>query len=206
MRRLPTTVTRPDRTRWDDPHEIVDVLGVLTGTVCSVLDLGCGSGRLTLPLAQRGYTVTGLDSSAAMLLLLAARLAEVDGETAARVRSVLADMVSFTLGERFGAVVLGAGSACLLGRAERSALYGRIHDHLTPDGVFLVPVAGGQGAAGVPGEPSPPCSEQVRGELVRHGFEVLSVLPPRQGQGGQGVAGLLTCRVKAHRRSQASCL
>lgn len=33
----------------------------------SVLDFGCGDGRLTLPLARAGYQVTGVDASPAML-------------------------------------------------------------------------------------------------------------------------------------------
>lgn len=32
-----------------------------------ILDFGCGQGRIAVPLAQRGYDVTGLDGSAALL-------------------------------------------------------------------------------------------------------------------------------------------
>ena len=32
-----------------------------------VLDLGCGAGRFIVPLAEAGYAVTGVDTSAAML-------------------------------------------------------------------------------------------------------------------------------------------
>jgi ubiquinone/menaquinone biosynthesis C-methylase UbiE len=37
---------------------------------CQVLDLGCGTGRITIPLAQRGCRVTGLDICAAMIAKL----------------------------------------------------------------------------------------------------------------------------------------
>ncbi|HLZ59709.1 MAG TPA: methyltransferase domain-containing protein [Ktedonosporobacter sp.] len=40
---------------------LLALLGVPTG--CSLLDLGCGPGRLSLPLTKRGYQVTGLDLS-----------------------------------------------------------------------------------------------------------------------------------------------
>lgn len=38
-----------------------------TGEVRSVLDLGCGTGNHVIPLAERGYQVTGVDRSAEML-------------------------------------------------------------------------------------------------------------------------------------------
>src|SRR5260370_36664651 len=45
-------------------------------TVCNgpVLELACGSGRLLLPLAEEGYEVTGVDTSANMLNLARQRL------------------------------------------------------------------------------------------------------------------------------------
>lgn len=42
----------------------------------SVLDVGCGSGALALPLARAGHDVTGLDFSAGMLDLLRRKAAE----------------------------------------------------------------------------------------------------------------------------------
>jgi SAM-dependent methyltransferase len=42
----------------------------------SVLDVGCGSGALALPLARAGHTVVGLDFSAGMLDLLRRHAAE----------------------------------------------------------------------------------------------------------------------------------
>jgi SAM-dependent methyltransferase len=53
----------------------------------SVLDVGCGSGALALPLARAGHPVTGLDFSAGMLDLLRRRAAE---EGLASVRTVQA--------------------------------------------------------------------------------------------------------------------
>ena len=39
-----------------------------------ILELGCGSGRLLVPLAQAGYDVSGIDNSAAMIELAHKRL------------------------------------------------------------------------------------------------------------------------------------
>ncbi|HKP16209.1 MAG TPA: class I SAM-dependent methyltransferase [Gemmatimonadaceae bacterium] len=45
------------------------------GAASRVLELGCGTGRLTLPLAQAGHEVTGIDLSPAMLARARAKLA-----------------------------------------------------------------------------------------------------------------------------------
>lgn len=47
----------------------------------TVIDFGCGDGRLTLPLARMGFTVTAVDSSPAMLGRLRARTENLDIET-----------------------------------------------------------------------------------------------------------------------------
>jgi SAM-dependent methyltransferase len=47
----------------------------------SVMELGCGTGRVALHLARRGYEVIGLDSDAELLAVLAARGEGLDLET-----------------------------------------------------------------------------------------------------------------------------
>jgi SAM-dependent methyltransferase len=63
-----------------------------------VLDLGCGTGNHAVPLAQRGYTVVGVDSSAAMLDRARAR-----GSAATFYES---DLRHADLGQKFDAVVM----------------------------------------------------------------------------------------------------
>jgi SAM-dependent methyltransferase len=50
---------------YDDDVDLYLNFALVTGD--PVLELGCGSGRLLLPLAEAGHRVTGLDSSAPML-------------------------------------------------------------------------------------------------------------------------------------------
>jgi SAM-dependent methyltransferase len=70
-----------------------------------VLELGCGTGRLLLPLAQAGVAVTGIDASAAMLARARQRV-EAAALPADRVRLVEADMTRFELPTRDYALVL----------------------------------------------------------------------------------------------------
>lgn len=54
-----------------------------------IVELGCGSGRVLLPIAADGFDVTGVDTSLPMLEELARRAADIDGGT---VTTVHADM------------------------------------------------------------------------------------------------------------------
>jgi SAM-dependent methyltransferase len=55
------------------------------GASSAVLEIGCGTGRLTLPLARAGHEVTGIDLSPAMLSRARAKLAAEPDEVRARV-------------------------------------------------------------------------------------------------------------------------
>lgn len=67
-----------------------------------VLELGVGTGRLAIPIAQQGVEVVGVDSSRAMLDQLLAKAAAVGAD----VEAMAADMVDPPLGDRGFAVVL----------------------------------------------------------------------------------------------------
>ncbi|MCL7378505.1 class I SAM-dependent methyltransferase [Streptomyces sp. 35G-GA-8] len=66
-----------------------------------VLDLCCGPGLFLLPLARRGYTVTGVDLSPSMLERARAACAEAGAD----VRLVRADMLDFVEPGSFDAVL-----------------------------------------------------------------------------------------------------
>jgi ubiquinone/menaquinone biosynthesis C-methylase UbiE len=71
-----------DQTRWLTPsvaEEVVDFIINLTGATfeTSFLEPGVGTGLNVLPLVKRGYSVTGIDSSEAMLAQFRQKLAEI---------------------------------------------------------------------------------------------------------------------------------
>lgn len=115
-----------------DPSEIRDVLRLARGPV---LELACGSGRLTLPLAARGHEVVALDNSPALLDLLRERL-----PADSTVRLVEGDMTAFELGRSFEIIVLGTSSVCLLDADRRAELFACVRRHLAPGGLFHVSV------------------------------------------------------------------
>ena len=62
-----------------------------------ILELGAGSGRITIPLARAGYEVVAIDSSKPMLAKLRARVDALPSSVARRITIVEADLRSFAI-------------------------------------------------------------------------------------------------------------
>jgi SAM-dependent methyltransferase len=73
------------------------VLGLARGAGGPILELGCGTGRLLLPLARAGHVVTGIDNTPAMLARTRTRLDEEPSDVQQRVTLVEEDMKKLSL-------------------------------------------------------------------------------------------------------------
>jgi SAM-dependent methyltransferase len=71
-----------------------------------VLELGCGTGRVLLPIAREGIEIHGLDSSAPMLRVLRKRLASEPPAVRRRVHLHPGDMRRFRMNKKFPLVIL----------------------------------------------------------------------------------------------------
>ncbi|HEY5962264.1 MAG TPA: methyltransferase domain-containing protein, partial [Polyangiaceae bacterium] len=71
----------------------------------SVLEYGCGNGRITIPMARAGASVTAVDLSKPMLNDFEARLTHEHSSVRARIKLNHADMRAFATDERFGLVI-----------------------------------------------------------------------------------------------------
>ncbi|WP_196259903.1 class I SAM-dependent methyltransferase [Pelagibacterium limicola] len=102
-----------------------------------VLELACGSGRFTVPLAKSGAHVVGGDLSETML----ERARSVARETGAKVNFVTLDMRDFQLNQSFDAVVIAANSIMHMHSTEDFArLFATIRRHLAPGGNLVFDV------------------------------------------------------------------
>jgi SAM-dependent methyltransferase len=101
-----------------------------------VLDLGCGTGRVALDLAEHGVPVVGLDTDEVLLEELRRRASELPVET------VRADVRDFDLGRRFPVVLAPMQTVQLLGGpAGRADFLRCAKAHLEPGGIFAIAVA-----------------------------------------------------------------
>jgi SAM-dependent methyltransferase len=71
----------------------------------TILELGAGTGRLTFALAERGFTVVGVDIAPAMLAQASAKRAELDPKVARRVELKRGDMTALDLKQTFDLVI-----------------------------------------------------------------------------------------------------
>jgi len=99
-----------------------------------VLELGCGTGRVAIPLAQDGHEVVGLDRSPAMLAR-AERHARREGVS---LRLVEGDMRSFSFSEAFPLIAIPANTFLMLAPSDRWACLARVREHLAPTGLLAV--------------------------------------------------------------------
>jgi len=105
-----------------------------------VLELGCGTGRITIEIARAGVSVTGLDLSVSML-----DEARRKGAGLPNLTWVLADMRSFALAARFGLICIPFRSfQHLLTDEDQRAALDCCREHLRPNGVLAFNVTNPQ--------------------------------------------------------------
>lgn len=102
-----------------------------------VLELGAGTGRITLGIAQDGIPIHALDAAPAMLDRLRQKLANQPHAVRERVTITVADMRNFALSERF-ALVIAPFRAFLHNVTEQDQLacLARVREHLRPGSSF----------------------------------------------------------------------
>jgi SAM-dependent methyltransferase len=71
----------------------------------SVLEVGCGTGRILLPIARSGHTIDGLDASPAMLDRCGSKLRAEPSAVRDRVTLHQGDASSFDLGRKFHLII-----------------------------------------------------------------------------------------------------
>lgn len=95
----------------------------------SVLDAGCGTGRVAAELVRRGFDVVGVDLDASML--------DKARTKAPDVRWVLGDLVDLDLGRRFDVVLLAGNVMIYVQPGTEGAVVARMAGHLEPGGALV---------------------------------------------------------------------
>jgi len=112
-----------------------------SSSLTSIIDLGCGSGRVAMELAQRGYDVIGVDLSQRMLEVMLAKAAQ--GGLQNRIHAVRANLVQldgFAPHRIDHAVCLFSTLGMIQGRANRRQMLRHVSRMLMPSGRFVIHV------------------------------------------------------------------
>ena len=103
-----------------------------------LLDLACGTGSMTLTLAERGYDMIGADASAEMLNIAMSRAREANHP---EILFLLQDMREFELYGTVGAVTCCLDSINYLTEdGDLEDCFATVHNYLDPDGLFFFDV------------------------------------------------------------------
>ncbi|MBD9725600.1 class I SAM-dependent methyltransferase [Streptomyces caniscabiei] len=130
----------------DEPEVIASV--VPAGA--RILELGCGVGRMTHPLIERGFTVTAVDESARML------------ERVRGARTIHASIEELDLGETFDVVLLASFLVHTGDPEVRRGMLAACLRHLADDGFVLIQREGEDYHSNVPRERVDPRGFTVR--------------------------------------------
>jgi SAM-dependent methyltransferase len=95
----------------------------------SVLDAGCGTGRVARELARRGIDVAGVDVDASMVATARELAPDLDWH--------LGDVAVLDLGRTFDVVVMAGNVPLFTPSANRAPLVAGCARHLAPDGVLV---------------------------------------------------------------------
>jgi SAM-dependent methyltransferase len=145
---------------------VVDLLVEIAGGG-RALELGIGTGRIALPLTQRGVPVQGIDMSKAMVARLHAKPGGED------IAVTIGDFATTTVDGSFSLAYLVFNTISnLTTQAAQVACFRNVAAHLEPGGCFVVEV-------GVPGLQRLPPGETIRAFHVsetRWGFDEYDVV------------------------------
>lgn len=100
-----------------------------------VLELGCGTGRVLIPLAKAAYHCIGIDNNLAMLKFLQANIYSKIQPPPLLIQS---DISQFPLGMRFPLIILPCNTFSTLDGEHRKACLCCVRSHLKPEGTFAV--------------------------------------------------------------------
>jgi SAM-dependent methyltransferase len=106
-----------------------------------VLELGCGTGRILIPVAEAGVEVVGLDASPDMLAIAGKKLEQCRPDVHSRVHLVRGDMRDFAFDRHFSLVTIPYRAFLHnLSVEDQLRALERVREHVSQDGTLILNV------------------------------------------------------------------
>ncbi len=103
----------------------------------AILELACGTGRITIPLADEGFDITGLDVSRSMLDRARQKASDADLD----ITWIEADCRDFELERKFSLIFIPFNSFLHIHELDDlESFFAAVTRHLEPDGRFIIDV------------------------------------------------------------------
>jgi len=116
-------------------HDVLTLRRLIGDQKLRILEVFCGHGRILLPLAEDGHTITGIDLSPTFLGVLEQRVARLPETLQRNITLIRGDAVAGNYPAGFGLVILGGNCLYELGTPEdQEACIKNAADALNPGG------------------------------------------------------------------------
>lgn len=126
---VPGYINRVDREFY--PHYCVELGG-------KTLELGCGTGRVLIPVAEAGCEITGLDISKHVLSICQNKLALLDRDIQKRVNLIQSNMTDFNIDNKFNlAIIPFRAFQHLISVDDQLSCLKHINQHLAVNGLLI---------------------------------------------------------------------
>ena len=104
-----------------------------------ILELCCGNGRITIPLAKKGFNVDGYDISIDMLKHLEEKANKLSKSVRKRINCSYGDIFNIEFKKKYDFIILPATTICILADDEEKVikLFKKINSALKDDGSFV---------------------------------------------------------------------
>ncbi len=121
-------------------HDVTRYRAIARQAPGQILELCCGTGRVALPLARDGHTITAVDISEGMLERFRDNLTREDAATRARVTLVEADVTRLALDRAdYGLAIIAFNSLlCIPWFEAQLAALEAVSRHLAPGGLLVI--------------------------------------------------------------------
>lgn len=109
-----------------------------------ILELGCGTGRISLLLAEVGHEIVGIDLSSEMMDIAHEKLEKLPKDVQSRVTFHSGDITNFKLDQKFPLIIIPSAFKFLLTTDDQLACLRCVREHLQDDGVFILDLYPGE--------------------------------------------------------------